>query len=174
MQGRVPVTRSLLLKCIIYNLCTYIDCLQESGNGMSLSCSKLLKMQPKWHQFSVKSSFGVMFKDNFWSNGTSGQNTEYHLLFAWTSSTSHTKQNVSILSTHDDNKCHVTIPLFDLISQYMSFSYVTRPLPVKWHFQSKRHISSFVDMTFPYTYKETERFYLVDKRRKKGFKWHYP
>jgi hypothetical protein len=77
------------------------------------------------------------------------------------------KQNVSILSTHDDNRWHVTIPLFDLISQYMSFSYVTRPLPVKWHFRSKRHISHFVDMTFPYTHKETERFYLVAKMRKR-------
>jgi hypothetical protein len=46
MQRRVPVTRSLLLKCIIYILCTDIDCLQESRTGMSLSCSKLLKMQP--------------------------------------------------------------------------------------------------------------------------------
>jgi hypothetical protein len=113
--------------------------------------------------------FWVMFNDNFRSNGTSGQNMEYHRLFVWTSSTSHTKQNVSILSTHEDNRCHVTIPLCDLISQYMSFSYVTRPLPVKWHFRSKRHISSCVDMTFPYTYKQTERFYLVYKTRKKVF-----
>jgi hypothetical protein len=91
--------------------------------------------------------FWVMFNENFRSNGTSGQNTEYHLLFVWTSSTSNKKQNVSILSTHDDNRCHVSIPLFDLISRYMSFSNVTRPLPVKWHFRSKRHISSVVDMT---------------------------
>jgi hypothetical protein len=33
----------------------------------------------------------------------------YHLLFVWTSSTSHTKQNVSILSTHDDNWWHVSL-----------------------------------------------------------------
>jgi hypothetical protein len=106
-------------------------------------------------------------QDNLRSKGSSGQNTEYHVLFVWTSATSHKKHNVSILSTHDDNRCHVTIPLFDLISQYMSFSYVTRPLPVKWHFRSKRHISSVGDMTFPYTYTQTESWYLVDKRRKK-------
>jgi hypothetical protein len=128
------------------HLCTYIDCLQESGNA--------------------KSSFWAMFRNSFRSNGTSGQNTEYHLLFVWISSTSH--KNWMSLSC-----LHMLIiggmwpyRYFNLISQYMSFSYVTRPLPVKWHFRSKRHISSFVDMTFPYTYKQTERFYLVDKRRK--------
>jgi hypothetical protein len=35
MQGRVPVTQSLLLKCNIYIMCTYIDCLQVSGNEIS-------------------------------------------------------------------------------------------------------------------------------------------
>jgi hypothetical protein len=106
-----------------------------------------------------------MFKDNFRSNGTSGQNTEYHLVFVWISSASYKKLNVSILSTHDDNRCHVTIQLFDLISQYMSFSYVTRPLPVKWHFRSKQEISSFVRMAFPCYNQKTECCYLVYKSR---------
>jgi hypothetical protein len=60
------------------------------------------------------------------------------------------KQNVSILSTHDDNRCHVTIPIFDHIAQYTSFSYVTGPLPVKRYFRSIHVISSFVRMNLFY------------------------
>jgi hypothetical protein len=142
MQGRLPVRRSLLLKCII-NMYTYIDCLQEPG--MSLSCSKLLKMQSKW-----QSTLTLNRHIASCSKTTSGQNTEYHLLCAWTSSTSHNKQNVSILSTHDDNRFHVTISLFDHIAQYTSFSYVTRPLPVKRYFRSKHGISSFMRMNLFY------------------------
>jgi hypothetical protein len=35
------------------------------------------------------SSF-VMFNEHFRSNGTSGHNAEYHMLFVWTSHTRHT------------------------------------------------------------------------------------
>jgi hypothetical protein len=77
----------------------------------------------------------------------------------------HKRQNVSIFSTHDDNRWHVTTPLLDLISHYMSFSYVTRPLPVKWHFRSKQEISYCVRMAFPCYNQKTECFYLVYKRR---------
>jgi hypothetical protein len=75
--------------------CSYEPLLQVTKNGMSLYCLHMMIIGVMW-SYCYLTLFrniwaSAMFRDHLRSNGISGQNTEYHLLFVWTSSTSHNK-----------------------------------------------------------------------------------
>jgi hypothetical protein len=62
-----------------------------------------------------------MFKDNFRSNGTSGQNWKYHLLFVWPSPAITKRHNVSIWFTKEDTWFLVTLHRISLDLVYRLF-----------------------------------------------------